>query len=409
MPIARFRRLFALIALAALTTASAASARTMVLKVPRFTVPPHSDREICTFFPVKSKKAFDSSGIEIINKGGRRDFLTHHFLMYFYTGTDMADFPPKGQVVDSPGCLDFGPADRNQRVLVGGSQVPRSLQRLPDGLAQQIEPADGKVIGFILNSHWINDSDKVRTASVRIRIFPAKKRKVKRLMKTIFEVVANGFIKVPPGEEKTAGFYWQPGTGAGFGGAFGGAVAPDGPACVAMLTAHMHKRGKHFRVAYVDSTHTSHPLFDSTEYSDPDTLIFDGKHGHPRPLLVSPKERITYTCTHANGAPGTGTSVRLGCEEKPGETPGLSIAESFGRGLSLTGAAKQCETDADCPPTDRAYPGRTFTGKCVPSNLVFGFTSDDEMCILPGAYYDADMDNPADPCDLSKMPRLFGR
>jgi hypothetical protein len=403
---ARFRRLFALATLVALAAAPAASARTMVLKFPRFTVPPHSDREVCTFIPVKGKKAFASSGFEIVNKGGRSDFLTHHFLMYFYTGSDVDQFPPKGQVVDSAACLDFGPADRNQRVLIGGAQVPHSLQRLPVGLAQEIEPANGNVIGLILNSHWINDSDRTRSASVRVKIFPAKKRKVKRYMKNIFEVVANGFIKVPPGEEKTSGFYWQPGTGAGPGGAFGGASAPDSPACVAMLTAHMHKRGKLFSVSFVGTDGSSRPLFESTDYSDPDTLIFDGKHGHQPPLLVGPKERITYTCTHANGAPGSGTAVRLGCEETPGEAPGHSIVESFSRGLSLNGAAKQCEIDADCPATDPEYPGRTFTGKCVPANIVFGFTSNDEMCILPGAYYDANMDNPANPCDLSAMPRL---
>ncbi len=33
---------------------------------------------------------------------------------------------------------------------------------------------------------------------------------------------------------------------------------------------------------------------------------------------------------------------------------------------------------------------RTFTGNCVPASLVFGFTSEDDICILPGYYYDAD-------------------
>ena len=48
----------------------------------------------------------------------------------------------------------------------------------------------------------------------------------------------------------------------------------------------------------------------------------------------------------------------------------------------------------ECPPTDAAYPGRTFTGNCVQARIVFGFTSEDEMCILPGYYYDADMTAP---------------
>ena len=47
---------------------------------------------------------------------------------------------------------------------------------------------------------------------------------------------------------------------------------------------------------------------------------------------------------------------------------------------------------ASVRPTDPSYPGRTFTGNCVKANLVFGFTSEDDMCILPGYYYDADID-----------------
>jgi hypothetical protein len=49
MPSARVVPL-ALAGLALLVGAPAASARrTMTLKFPRFTVPPHSDREVCTF------------------------------------------------------------------------------------------------------------------------------------------------------------------------------------------------------------------------------------------------------------------------------------------------------------------------------------------------------------------------
>ena len=83
--------------------------------------------------------------------------------------------------------------------------------------------------------------------------------------------------------------------------------------------------------------------------------------------------------------------------------PGVDAATALFTGHGTTGAAKRCETDADCPATDPAYPGRSFTGKCVPANLVFGFTSDDDMCIMPGAWYPA---NAAGSCDLSGMPLL---
>ena len=43
----------------------------------------------------------------------------------------------------------------------------------------------------------------------------------------------------------------------------------------------------------------------------------------------------------------------------------------------------------------------------MPARLVFGFTSDDEMCILPGTYYDAVPGAPAGrECDLSLLPPI---
>ena len=43
------------------------------------------------------------------------------------------------------------------------------------------------------------------------------------------------------------------------------------------------------------------------------------------------------------------------------------------------------------------------------ANLVFGFTSDDDMCIFPGTYYDVNDQAPpgADPCDLSLLSKIL--
>src|SRR5258705_118062 len=115
---------FAAAAAAALAIAPpAAAGRTIRLKVPRFVVPPHTDREVCTFVRVPMKKALDLGGSVIVNVGGHGSFTTHHFLMWVYEGTDISRFPPKGQLVDSkawpmesksvswawrPGGSDFG-------------------------------------------------------------------------------------------------------------------------------------------------------------------------------------------------------------------------------------------------------------------------------------------------------------
>jgi hypothetical protein len=131
------------------------------------------------------------------------------------------------------------------------------------------------------------------------------------------------------------------------------------------------------------------PLYRQTEYADPRAKLFDP------PLLVTAGQTIAYHCTHDNA-----TGPRLGCEETPGVTPGETVLGALSRGGldNLTGAAKLCTAEGpdpdECPATDPAWPGRTFTGNCVEANLVFGFTSEDDMCILPGYYYEAEMTAP---------------
>jgi hypothetical protein len=400
---------FALLPLLAYAPPAAArKGKPVKLKMPRIEVPPRSDLEVCTFVRLPMKQEFDNAETLIVNIGGNAEFTSHHFLMWQYLGKDMDQFPKKGTVSRGEACIDFGPTDSNQRALIAGSQSPRALYTLPRGLAQRLTPTvdrDGKsVVGLIMNTHWINSSDKPQRASVRIKMRPTKGSDVKRFIKPIFEVVGNAFIDVPPGQVKQTGFVWGPG-GFDFGGGFSGGTLPRGPACVAMVTAHMHKRGKEFTVFFRrgagEQNQDPEPLYRTTDYSDPGQLIFDGKEGRPKPLLINVGESLAYYCMHDNGVT---TDVKLGCEEVPGEPPGLSLFEVFQQGRLADGvdhAAKRCTSNADCPATDPAYPDRTFTGQCVPANLVFGFTSDDDMCILPGAYYDP---NPAAPpgqeCDL---------
>jgi len=395
------RRLLILAGIALLAGAPATQA-SISMKFPRFSVPPHSDREVCTFVRLPRKATYMSGGFQIVNVGVGPEFVSHHFLMYTYNGTDMNKFPPKGQIVDSKACLDFGPGDTNQRTLIGGSQSPKSRQLLPKGLAQQLTPpAAGEPIGVILNSHWINSSDQTQFAAVKIKIFPAK-RGIKRIMKPIFDVVANEGIDVAPMTESTTRGSWRVG-GPDFGGAIGGAAIPKTPICAVSLSSHMHKRGKLFAVQLVQNRKTT-DLFSTTTYTDPPINVFDGKNGRPAPILLNKGDGFNYACTQANGVDGT--DLKLGCQETDGPTPGKV---PFPNGIHA--AAKQCHTAGDdpseCPATDPAYVGRTFTGKCVPANLVFGFTSDDEMCILPGAYFDTNPSAPAgQQCDLALMPLL---
>jgi len=391
---------FAAAAAAALAIAPPVAARrTIRLKVPRFVVPPHTDREVCTFVRVPMGKAFDLGGSVIVNIGGHGSFTTHHFLIWAYEGTDVDRFPPKGQLVDSTACLDFGPADTNRRTLIGGAQQPTLKTRLPKGLAQQIRPTVSggqSVAGIILNSHWINGEDTPQKAAVKVKLMAAPRHSVRQFLLPLFDVVANGFLNVPPMAEKSRGWAWRPG-GTDFGSGLGGGAFPSGPACVVALTSHMHKRGALFTIDFLDGNQVSQRecapgqppgrCLTATDYADPPQVQFDP------PLLVNVGQGLRYTCTHDNGV--NDRPIKMGCEEQPGVIPGVDAATALFSGHGTTGAAKRCATDADC--------AGFGTGKCVPANLVFGFTSDDDMCIMPGAWYPA---NAAGSCDLSGLKLL---
>jgi hypothetical protein len=382
------------LAFALLTALAAAppalARRSMTVRVPSFDVPAHANREICTFVTLPARETLDVGEVVILNKGGTESFVTHHLIVYAYSG-DLAPLAKtRGRVVDDTACLNFGDGDPGKLQIVATSQAISSRQPLPRGTALRLSPRPMGVgrkqaVGLVLNSHWINGSDRDRRARAKVKFVLAKKHAVKRELKPIFEVLANGFLDVAPGATRSVAGNWQPG-GLAVGGFLGGTDPPSGPACVTMLIGHMHRRGTLFTADFVDRGGARTRLYTNTVYADPPTLLLDP------PLLVQHGERIDYRCTHDNA-----TDPRLGCEEVPGVVPGTSVIEliaqtgGFGQ---VDGSAKLCRTPGanpqECPATDPAFPGRTFTGNCVPANLVFGFLSEDDMCILPGYYYDAD-------------------
>jgi hypothetical protein len=388
----------ALLVLAALagfaSPPEALARRSHTVKVPTFEVPAGRNREICVFVPIRSKEALDLGEIRIANRIVDRakpgTFATHHLIVYAYRGP--LDAVTAGVVKDDTACLNFGrgrPADLS---IVATSQGFNSRWVMPRGTALRLQPDEdpgGKpVVGIVLNSHWINGDSKPHRARAKVTLVTRKAKEIKRELKPIFEVVANGFIDVPPGQTRTVGWDWGPGR-PDLGAFLGGSGYPAGAgACVTMLISHMHRRGKLFTVHFVQPDGQREEIYRSTEYADPRAKFFP-------PLLVVAGQSITYECTHDNA-----TDPRLGCEEQPGVPPGSSVIDSiFSTGLENPGhPAKLCTSvgpnPGECPSTDAAFPGRTFTGNCVQANLVFGFTSEDDMCILPGYYYDADMTAP---------------
>jgi len=400
--------LSAVAAAIALPQAADAGRRSVTVRLPPFDVAAGQNREICTYVPIPTRRPLEVSEVRIRHQGGTPEFGTHHMIVFAHLGNPADVENIEKKVVDDVACLNAGTGNPADLQLLATAQTVRSRQPMPKGTALHLEPVsvgrgDRKVVGLLLNSHWINGGVTPGRARAKIKLVFSKRRKVKRPLNPIFEATANAFLDVPPGETGEVSWSWGPGLPSFAGTFFGGGLEnPSGPACVSMLVSHMHERGRLFTIDLVDRDGGRTRLYENVAYDNPPTLNLG-------PLLVEPGQTLEYRCLHDNAS-----DVRLGCEEEVGVTPGESILDRIGEsGLDLsdlggigfdspsqatTGAAKHCTqagpTPTECPPTDPEFPGRTFTGNCVPANLVFGFRSYDDMCIMPGYYYDADPDAP---------------
>jgi hypothetical protein len=399
--------LLALLALAA--PAAARQPRTLVLRFPRFTLPPGANRELCVFVRLPGTAPVDVASWKITHHAAR-GMGVRHFLVYAYGGERFADFAAQaGRLVESRGCLDLGPIDRDRRQLIASGASIRSRILYPSGVALRLAPvpdAPGGVpagIGLLLDANWVNGSSRTRAASTRMVLRRPVRRSVRRLAVPFGSRTPERGLSVPPGElrsteDSTAARpatpdVWQP--------------AAD--ACVLLVSGQMHEHG---RLVAVDRLGTDglprnpadgpldpfesgrRHLFAATDYTDPGSL-------GATPLLVRAGEALHPLCWHDNGVE---RSVRLGCEETPGVVPGAAAG--------LGGApAKPCTVvrsgSPECPPGDPAYPTRSFTGACVLANLVAGDAPDDEVCGLTGVVYDAVPGaSDAAGCDVSALPPL---
>jgi hypothetical protein len=393
------RRALALLLLLAVPVA-ARTPSTLRVRFPSFQIPPGGNVEACAFVRLPVKTPFDVASWEIRNRGSRGNFAARHFLVYLYTGTEPQGFPPG--IDDSRGCLDRGPADRNQRQLIAFGSSVRNRGFYPPGVALRVGPPPGLGVGVLLDAEWVNGTSRTHTASTLVLLRRARRRTVRRTALPIFERTAEQGLSVAPGTVGST----EASTAALGASASSDAWRSAADACLVSITGHMHKRGRFFGVDLlgVDGVAANPPggtrnpietgrthFFGAFDYTDPGALV------PPSPQLVRAGEALHYTCWDDNGFT---TAQRLGCAEVDGVVPGVA------RGLPGGGAAKPCmavgEGSTDCPATDPAYPGRRFTGACVAANLVAGEGPDDEVCALAGFYFDA-----ADGgCDVSNLPPL---
>jgi hypothetical protein len=189
--------------------------RSITIRMPAFDVPPHSNRETCTFVPVPSREPVNVIDVIFTNLAAKGSFVTHHAIAYVYVD----DLAPLGdierKVVDDPICVTFGGGGAGKLQTLALAQGRKARFPTPSGTAFRLTPgtlANGKqALGLIINAHWINATDKVKRARAKVKLKLAKDSDVKRHLKPIFEAVAAAMIKVPPGRTRTAEYRWAPG------------------------------------------------------------------------------------------------------------------------------------------------------------------------------------------------------
>jgi hypothetical protein len=387
-------RTLSALALVLLPAIAAAAPRTVKLRFPPFRLEAGERSERCRLVRVPLTAPFDVASIEVRNRGIGPRVEALHFLVYLYTGEHDAEWT-SGPTVESLGCFDPGPVDREQRVLIAAGATKASAVVYPSGVALGLVPRAGAV-GFLLDANWLNQGTRPARVSTTVILHRAKRGSVRRRAEPLLAQSPEQGLQVAPGavgstEASTAALgappdVWRPATDA----------------CVLLLSGHTRRRGRFFGIDLVDpagdvvspSARFRNPFepgrahyFGASDFTDP------GFVGDV--VQVRAGNGLAYACWADNG---NDTTVRLGCEETVGIIPGRALGAAGG------GASKPCRSADDCPAVDPAYPGRTFTGTCVAANLTAGPASDDEVCKLAGLTYDAAPDGGCNVAGLAPLP-----
>src|SRR5262245_54522522 len=155
----------ALVLLSIAAPSLAREPRVLRLRLPALRIPAGTNPEACVAVRVPTTTSFDVARFEIRHRGRAHGLSVQHFLVYAYTGDQLAGFPEHGgNVTEARGCLaaDFGPPDRDRRQLVASGTAPRSETTVLPGGALRLAPvplAPGGApagLGFVLDGEWLN-------------------------------------------------------------------------------------------------------------------------------------------------------------------------------------------------------------------------------------------------------------
>ena len=426
------RTIALLLALLYIPILAHAKSRPIRLRSPRLVVPARGETELWTAFRIPRDTPLDIAGFVVKNRGANATVASHHARVYAGASESVT---VSGRRLLHRWSGSFG--HYGEAMLIGGAQSAEKKLLLDPGLALRVQPvvppgrrSKRKEVWVFLDSHWINGSNADRGVHVELTLILAPPHTVKRTLQPIFEVAANVGLSVAPHtirstEDSTtsvnavlAGLNaaplvdaWGPGVNVDLLRASSAQETPmpSGPVCLYYLTAHMHKRGRLFGVDFIESDGPvrngapestpenpfepgRHHLFVSRLWEDPADYFF-------RPgRLISPGQRIHYACWEDNGVT---TRVRYSCGVAGGTAPGATLlAQSLFSDYPPSSCSQPQENSSECA-SESAVGGPD----CVEANLTFGQgAADDEMCILPGAYYEPNFGAPAGhECDLALL------
>ena len=273
---------------------------------------------------------------------------THHLLLY-------QDIPDSGPPA-TPTAFDPDDALCNDQFGIkssfGGTQDPEFVQELPDGVSFALAP--GQVFG--VNTHYTNSYNVPIYPEVWINFWGTTTPTPKQ-QEGIFP--GDLTFSIPPHEEGVGNVS----THTQFG----------GPGCFYSLSSHAHRRNLGFKIWTADPAAGGKTPLQAWDTAT-NLLYYNTDWDHPIVLEPQPRlklnngDKLWFQCRWDNGGINPANITRRCITSSD---PNCSTFNPH-----------VCFTNADC--------GAGTFGECRDCNLDFGFLSEDEMCFLPGFYYDAE-------------------
>ena len=293
-----------------------------------FEVSPGTEFEGCQWIGIPSEitETWYIDRIELLANSG-----THHIIVY-------EDVPDAGPAATP---TVFDPTDFGCRKQFGattfqlGAQDPTIIQDLPDQVSFPVEP--GEVFG--INMHYTNPFNIPIVPEIWVNYWGST-TPTSKVAVNVFP--GNTNFSIPPGTIGESALTTH-------------THGPAAAGCYWLFTTHQHRRGTGIKIwsdAPTSWDDSSDIILHSPDWDHPDVI-------QPIPrVLIEQGENFWFQCQWDNGVFNDVTKRCDNCGPL-----------NFG----------VCFSNDDCG-----------SGNCVECNVDLGLLAEDEMCFIPGFYYEAD-------------------